>query len=149
MFKMGSHYSFGHLKQNLWLKERSGINCQFDSRPEKDGNRLDLLVCKWPATYRWKDLNEGYNFALDWISIQGLLAKLWGSKIAGVPIWAISGLPLGNPGTKSHLDVGPVERCEYTIRGKVGLPPSPGYGESCVSVLPVARPSTKSAPTSH
>jgi len=25
MFKMGSHCSFGHLKQNLWLKERSGV----------------------------------------------------------------------------------------------------------------------------
>jgi hypothetical protein len=39
---------------------------------------------------------------------------------------------------------------EYTIRGKVvASPPSPGRGESCVSVLPVAGPSTKGAPTMH
>jgi hypothetical protein len=30
-----------------------------------------------------------------------------------------------------------------------GFPPSPGRGESCVSVLPVARPSTKGVPTMH
>jgi hypothetical protein len=39
---------------------------------------------------------------------------------------------------------------KYTIRGKVvAFPPSPGRGESCVSMLPVARPSTKSALTMH
>jgi len=51
------------------------------------------------------------------ISIRGLLAKLWGSKVAGVPIWVISRLPLGSPGTKSHLDVGPVERCKVYYKG--------------------------------
>jgi hypothetical protein len=33
--------------------------------------------------------------------------------------------------------------------GRWWLPPSPGHGESCVSVLLMARPSTKSAPTMH
>ncbi len=33
---------------------------------------------------------------------------------------------------------------ENTIWGKVGLPPSPGRGESSESVLPVACPNTKS-----
>jgi len=33
--------------------------------------------------------------------------------------------------------------------GRWWLPPSPGRGESCVSVLPVARPSTKGAPIMH
>jgi len=95
-------------------------NCQFDSRLEKVRNRLDLLVCKRRATYHWKALNEGYNFALDYISIQGLLAKLWGSKIAGVLIWAILGLPLGSLGTKGNLDVGPVERCKTYYKGEDG-----------------------------
>jgi hypothetical protein len=57
--------------------------------------------------YRWKALNESYKFALDCIAIRGLLAKLWGSKVAGVPFGAISGLPLGSPGKNSHLDVAP------------------------------------------
>jgi len=83
-----------------------------------------------------------------------LLAKLWGSKVAGVPTWAILGLKFFK---KNHLDVGPWRGAEYTIRGKVVpspksrwcLLPSPGRGESCVSVLPEARPSTKGVPTMH
>jgi hypothetical protein len=35
---------------------------QFDSRPLEVGNHPDFLACKWHATYRWKALNEGYNF---------------------------------------------------------------------------------------
>jgi hypothetical protein len=95
-------------------------NWQFDSRPEKVRNWPDLLIFKWRATYRWKALDEGYNFASNRISIRGLLEKLWGSKVAGVPTWAISGLPLGSPRTKSHLDVGFVERCRVYYKGEGG-----------------------------
>jgi hypothetical protein len=75
-------------------------NCQFDSQSLKVGNLLDFLVCRWRATYRWKVFDEGYNFALDLISIGGLHIKLWAPKVVGVPILGISGLPLGSPGTK-------------------------------------------------
>jgi hypothetical protein len=62
------------------------------------------------VTYHWKALDEGYNFALDLISIKGLHAKLWAPKVVGVLAVGISGLSLGSPGTKCHLDVGLVER---------------------------------------
>ncbi len=65
-------------------KKSQESNCQFDSWLEKIKNRRDLLGCRGCATYRWKALDERYNFAWDRISIRGLLAKLWGSKIAGV-----------------------------------------------------------------
>jgi hypothetical protein len=87
-------------------------NCQFDSRPKKVKNRLDLLVYRWRATYHWKALDEGYNFSSDHISIRGLLAKLWGSKVLRVP--------LGSPETKSHLDVGPVERSRVYYKEEDG-----------------------------
>jgi hypothetical protein len=106
---MGSHCSFGHLKHKLWSKEGPGVkwesNCQFDSRPQKVGNWPDLLSYRGRDTYCWKALDESYNFALDRIAIRGLLVKLWGSKVAGVPFGAISRLPLGSPGKNSHLDV--------------------------------------------
>jgi len=51
-------------------------NCQFDLRPQKVENRFDLLRCRGRATYRWKALDESYNFALDCNSIGGLIAKL-------------------------------------------------------------------------
>jgi hypothetical protein len=85
-------------------------NWQFDSWLLKVRNRPDLLSFKWRATYRWKALDENYNFALERTSIRGLLAKLWGSKVPGVPAGGISGLPRGSPGEKNHLDASPMER---------------------------------------
>jgi hypothetical protein len=81
MSKMGSHNPFGHLKHKLRPKEGPGVklwesNWQFDSQPLKVGNRPDFFEFRWRATYRWKALNEGYNFALDLISIGGLHGKL-------------------------------------------------------------------------
>ncbi len=73
-------------------------NCQFDFRPKNVGNWPDLLSCRRRATYRWKAVNNSYNFAWNRISIRGLFVKLWGSKVVGVPTGAISGLPLGSPG---------------------------------------------------
>jgi len=80
-------------------------------------------MCRWRATYRLKALDDRYNFASYLISIGGLHAKLWCPKVAGVPTLVISKLPLGNPETKSHLDVGPVERRRVYYKGEgVGFP---------------------------
>jgi hypothetical protein len=95
-------------------------NCQFDSRPQKVRNRPDLLSCRGRATYRWKALDESYNFASDGIAIWGLLAKLWGSKVPGVPFGAISRLPRGSPGKNIHLDVAFVESCRVYYKGEGG-----------------------------
>jgi hypothetical protein len=62
------------------------------------------------ATYRWKALDEGYNFALDLITIGGLHRKLCALNVARVLVVGISGLSLGSSRTKSHLDVAPVEK---------------------------------------
>jgi len=102
---------------NIWntsygQKKGRESNCQFDSRPQKVRNQPNLLSYRGRATYRWKALDESYNFDWEHISIRGLLAKLWGSKVAGVPVGAISGLSRGSPGKKSHLDVASVESCK-------------------------------------
>jgi hypothetical protein len=93
-------------------------NWQFDSRPLKVWNQLDFLALRQHATYHWKALDEGYNFALDLIAIGSLHKKLCAFKIAGVLINEISGLPLGSLGTKSHLDVAPVERRKVYYKGE-------------------------------
>jgi hypothetical protein len=95
-------------------------NCEFDSRPQKLGNRPDLLSCRGRATYCSKALDENYNFASDHIAIRGLLAKLWGSKVAGVSFGAISGFPLGSPRKNSHLDVASVESYKVYYKGEGG-----------------------------
>jgi hypothetical protein len=124
-------------------------NWQFDYRPLKLKNHPDFLAFRWPARYRWKDLEKNYNFASNLISIGGLQRKLWAFKVAWVLGLGISGLPLGSPGTKNHLDVALVERHKIYYKGEVVVSPSPGHGEPCESELPVARLNTKSAPTMH
>ncbi len=109
-------------------------NWQFDSRTLKVGNHPNFLAFRWRATYCWKVLNEGYNFALHLISIKGLHAKLWAPKVAEVLGVGISGLPLGSAGTKCHLGVGPIAKHRVYYKGEGGgFPPSPGRGEFCES----------------
>jgi len=95
-------------------------NCQFDSQPLKVGNRPLPDVRFGSATWRWKALDEIYNFASDRVAIGGLLAKLCGSKVPGVPFGVISGLSRGSPGKNSHLHVGSVESHRVYYKGEGG-----------------------------
>ncbi len=95
-------------------------NWQFDSQPLKVGNQPDFLVCRQCVTYHWKSLDEGYNFASNLIVIERLHTKLWAPKVARVPTKGISTLPLGSPGTKSHLDVALVYNCRVYYKGEGG-----------------------------
>jgi len=118
---MGSHCSFGHLKHKLWPKE---------------GSRVKLSV--WLPTIKSQKSTwfTCLQMACD-ILLKKLLMKattfLWtaswsevcshsygGSKVAGVPTWVISGLSLGSSETKSHLDVGLMERCRVYYKGEGG-----------------------------
>jgi hypothetical protein len=97
---------------NIWntsygQKKGRESNWQFDSQSLKVGNRPDLLGCRQRATYRWKALDESYNFASDCTSIRGLLAKLWDSKVPGVPVGGISRLPRGSPGREKPFGCRP------------------------------------------
>jgi hypothetical protein len=83
-------------------------------------NQPDFIKCRQCATYCSKALDEGYKFSLKLIVIRGLHAKLCAPKVAGVLVVRISGLPLGSPRTKSHLDVAPVERCKVYYKGEGG-----------------------------
>jgi hypothetical protein len=72
-------------------------NWQFDSRPLKVKNRALPDVRLERATWRWKDLDEGYNFGLDLIAMQLRCRELWRFKVPRVPpgqFWdSISGVP--------------------------------------------------------
>jgi len=112
---MSSHDPFGHLKHKLWPKERSGVKLAV-WLPTIKSRESTWFPCMWHTI--GKDLNEGYNFASDLISIRGLHAKLWGPKVTGVLTLGISGLPNGSLGTKCHLDVGLVERHKVYYKGE-------------------------------
>ncbi len=106
------------LNKSYGQKKGRESNWQFDSRPLKVGNRPGFLACRQRATYHWKAFDEGYNFASDLVIIKGLRKKLCDLKVEGVSIVVISGLPLGSPRTKNHLDVAPVERRRIYYKGE-------------------------------
>jgi hypothetical protein len=60
-------------------------NWQFDSRPLKVGNRPPPNVRFESAIWRWKDLDEGYNFGLDLVAIQLCSRELLRFKVPIVP----------------------------------------------------------------
>jgi hypothetical protein len=145
MFKMGPHDPFEHLKHKLWTKEGPWIKL-----PLKIKNRPDFLVCKWCATYRWKALDEGYNFALDLTLIGNLHTKLWALKIVEIPTLGISKLPLGSPRTKWHLGATPVAKHKVYYKGEGGGFPQVWVVVNLVNpCLPVIRPCTKGVSTPH
>ncbi len=66
-------HRIGHLdicRPSYGQKKGWESNWQFDSRPLKVGNRPlpDLLIKS--ATWRWKDLDKGYNFGSDLVAIR-------------------------------------------------------------------------------
>jgi hypothetical protein len=145
MFEMGLHDPFGHLKHKLRPKEKSGIKLAVWFLTTKSQESPNFLAWRWCATYCWKTLDEGYNFASNLISIGGLHAKLWGPKVVGVPTLGISEVE-----TKCHLDVGLVERYKVYYKGEGGGFPQVWAVVSLVSLRsPMIRRGTKSAPIMH
>ncbi len=77
----------GHLdicSPSYGQKKGRESNWQFDSRSLKVGNRpfSDLRIEN--ATWRWKDLDEGYNFGLDLVAIGLCNRELWAFKVPGL-----------------------------------------------------------------
>jgi len=72
-------------------------NWQFDSRPLKVGNRPFPDVALGSATWRLKDLDEGYNFGSDLVAIRLHSRELWPFKVLRVQPGqfrdSISGVP--------------------------------------------------------
>jgi len=136
---------------NISYVQKKGheLNCQFDSQPEKIGNRPDLLSCRRHATYRWKDLDESYNFVSN-RSRSEVCSQNYGVQGRGSPGWCDFGIPTRESWEKKAIWMWAMWRgLEYTIREKVVASPSSGRGESCVSMLPMAHPNIKGARTMH
>jgi len=94
-------------------------NWQFDSRPLKYGNRCLPDIRSERATWRWKDLDKGYNFGSDLVAIQVCNRELWRFKVPGVPPGQFRD-NFGSPGNLCHLDVGAAERRRVYYMGDGG-----------------------------
>ncbi len=132
------------LSSTYGQKKSRESNWQLDSGPLKVGNRPESDVCRRSVTWRWKALKESYKISSDLIPIQGLSKKLWMPKIPRVQTGTISGLLLGSPGKKCHLDVASAESCREYYKGEGGGFPRVQAVVSQVNPrLPVACPNTK------
>jgi hypothetical protein len=61
-------------------------NWQFDSRPLKVGNRPLPNLRIEISRNLWKDLDEGYNFGSDFITIRLCSWELWAPKVSGLQL---------------------------------------------------------------
>jgi hypothetical protein len=121
MPKTGSHCSFEHLKHKLWPKEgarsrianltpdqkKSRIDPIYlasDDVPHTVGKLSTRLTTLLQTALRSEVFSRSYGAPK---SQESRLARFWDSH-ARVP------------GEKSHLDVGPVERCRVYYKGEGG-----------------------------
>jgi hypothetical protein len=120
----------GHLNicsPSYGQKKGRESNCQFDFRPLKVGNRPlpDLRIES--AIRRWKDLDEGYKFGLDLVTIRLRSRELWAPKVPGFHPGQFSGqfrdFDPGVPGVPGKSDIRawvPRSVTKYTIGSMVG-----------------------------
>ncbi len=79
----------GHLdicSPSYGQKKGRESNCQFDSRPLKVGNRPLPDIRILSATWRWKALEESYNFRLDLVLIRLGSHEIWAPKALGLQL---------------------------------------------------------------
>ncbi len=94
-------------------------NWQFDSRPLKVWNRSLCDIRFESATWRWKDLNEGYNFGLNLVAIGLCSRELWPFKVSRVSPRQFRDSILGVPGICAISMQSPLRAAENTIGSKV------------------------------
>jgi len=98
-------------------------NWQFDSRPLKVENFPDFLVCRRRATYRWKSLNNGYNFASNLISSEVYKQCYEPPKSRESQLWEFRDSHFGVPKQNAIWMWALWRGTKYTIRGKVVASP--------------------------
>ncbi len=125
-------------------KKGRGSNWQFDSRPLKVGNRPDPDVCSKSATWRWRALEESYNFGSNLVPIWAQGKKLWTPKVSGVQTGTVSGLHFGSLRKKSNSDVASAQSYREYYKGEGGgFPWVQAVMNQVSPKLPVACPNTK------
>jgi hypothetical protein len=144
---MASHWSFGHLKPKLCAKEGPRVKLAIWLLTTKIRESTSSQPPNWEYNMALKRSRRGLQLWFGPCHDQTLQSGVTSIQSLGTPTGTISGLQLGSPGKKSHLNVALAERCrEYYMGGRWWLPPSPGRGESCESKCPWFVPTSKGVP---
>jgi len=117
---MGSHCPFGLLKHKLWPKEGPEVKLAIWLLTTKSWGSTRFpcvkMVCDIAFKSSWWRLQLCFRPHLN----QRSACKVMAPQSCGSPNLGNFGLPLGSLETKSHLDVGPVERCRVYYKGEGG-----------------------------
>ncbi len=150
MSKMGSNCSFGHLKHKLWAKERPGVKLAVWLPTTKSRESTQFPCVQATCDILLKSSRRGLQLFFRLHCDRSSSQEVMHPQSRRSPDWCNFGTPSWESRDKTPFVCGPHgEAQSILLRGRWWLPPSPGRGESCVSELPMARPSTKSAPTMH
>jgi hypothetical protein len=117
---MASYWSFGHLQLKLWAKEGPGVKLPIrlptTKSRESTSSRHPILECDTALESSGGELQLWFRPCRDRILQSGVMS----SQSPGTPTGIVSGLQLGSPGKKNHLDVASVESCKEYYMGEGG-----------------------------
>jgi hypothetical protein len=120
MSKMGSHCPFGHLKHKLWSKERPGVKLtiwlQTPKSQESNRFRHVKVACDITLKSSWWGLQLCFTLCCN----RRFAREVMCPQSCRSPNCGNFKLPFGSPGTKSHLDVVPMERRRIYYNGEGG-----------------------------
>jgi hypothetical protein len=133
---MASHWPFGHLQTKLWAKEGPGVKLAVwlstTKSRESTSSRHSIREYNTALERSWRGLQLWFRPRCD----RTLQSEVMSSQSPRILTGTVSGLQLGSPGKKSHLDVASVRSCREYYKGEGGgFPPSPARGVSCESEL--------------
>jgi hypothetical protein len=115
-----------YVQKKDWESNCEFDSRQFDSRPLKVSNHPDFLACRWRVTYRWKVLNEGYNFSFKLHLNQRSTNKIMGPKVAEITPWQFQDSHLGVSKQNAIWVLVMWTSTKYTIRWKGMASPKSG-----------------------
>jgi hypothetical protein len=147
---MASHWSLDIYSPSYGQKKGRESNWQFDSRPLKVRNRPLPDVRIESATWHWKDLDEGYNFGLDLVTIRLGSLELRAPKVPGLQPGQFRdnfGTPTWESREKEPFGCSLGSETQRILYGgRWWLSPSPGRGESSSPSCPWLVPTPKGVP---
>jgi hypothetical protein len=131
MSKLASHWPFGHLQPKLWAKERPGVKLPVwlptTKSRESTFSRRPMTLCDMALESSRGDLQHWFRPR----SNRNWQSGDMSSQNPGTPtetvsrqfrdnFGTVSGLQLGSPRKKSHLDVASAESCREYYKGEGG-----------------------------
>jgi hypothetical protein len=120
---MASHWPFGHLSPKLWAKEGPEVKLAIWFPTTKSRESTFFRRPNWECDTYLERSRQGLQLWFRPCRDQTSQLGVMSSQSPGTPTGTISGLQLGSPGKKSHLNVVSAEwRREYYMGEGGGFP---------------------------